>query len=75
MAFDFESKITGRTSILTHEITCPLYEKKEFSIKVENKFLTNPHGEFSITIIHEFEIKDKPEEVKKKVPKEKGDNK
>lgn len=35
LVFDFTSTIVGRVSQKTHEIDSPLYQKKEFTIKVD----------------------------------------
>ncbi|KAL4497051.1 hypothetical protein ABPG72_002207 [Tetrahymena utriculariae] len=59
LVFDFKSNITGRVSSKIIDIDCPLYQKKEFTVKVENKFLSQSHGEFSVNIVHEFETKEK----------------
>ncbi|EAR97253.2 flagellar associated protein (macronuclear) [Tetrahymena thermophila SB210] len=69
IVFDLKSQITGRVSQQIWNVECSMYECKEFSIAVQNKFLNHEYGDFMVSIMHEYEIK-KPEEKKEEEPKE-----
>ncbi|EGR31281.1 hypothetical protein IMG5_114390, partial [Ichthyophthirius multifiliis] len=62
IVFDLKSQITGRISEQIWNVDTPLYECKEFSIQIHNKFQNCEYGDFQIQIIHEYELKKSDEQ-------------
>lgn len=46
LVYDLKSQIVGRVSEEVHQVTSSLYEQKEFSIQIVNKFNTADFGNF-----------------------------
>jgi len=51
LVFELRSEIVGRVSDKIWTVSSVLYEQKEFSISVVNKFSTSEFGHFSISIV------------------------
>jgi hypothetical protein len=71
LVFDLKSLIIGRISESAESIGSPLYEQKDFSISIVNKFSTAEVGNFQVKLIHEPYIRPEVPLKKKKLYQQK----